>query len=84
METSLVWRDHELRLRLSWYKKASKSKVVPLPTLLLNDGLPRALKEKKTLSQKSTVIAFQLEWQVVLELEGITLNSKLPMTLPSN
>ena len=47
-------------------------------------GHTEGIGREKTLSQKSTVIAFQLEWQVVLALEGITLKSKLPRTLPSN
>ena len=47
-------------------------------------GHTEGIEREKTSSQKSTVIAFQLEWQVVLALEGITLKSKLPRTLPSN
>ena len=47
-------------------------------------GHTEGIGREKTSSQKSTVIAFQLEWQVVLALESITLKSKLPRTLPSN
>ena len=47
-------------------------------------GHTEGIEREKTSSQKSTVIAFQLEWQVVLALEGIALKSKLPRTLPSN
>ena len=47
-------------------------------------GHTEGIEREKTSSQKSTVIAFQLEWQVVLALEGITLKSKLLRTLPSN
>ena len=47
-------------------------------------GHTEGIEREKTSSQKSNVIALQIEWQVVLALEGNTLKSKLPRTLPSN
>jgi hypothetical protein len=51
---------------------------------VVKQGHTKGIERGKTLSQKSTVIAFQSELQVLLALEGTTLKSKLPRALPSN
>ena len=46
-------------------------KVSDLTYTVVKRGHTEGIEREKTSFQKSTVIAFQLEWQVVLALEGI-------------
>ena len=60
------------------------SKVFGLIYTVVKLGHTEGIEREKTSSQKSNVIALQIEWQVVLALEGIALKSKVPRTIPSN